>query len=200
MSSVLGKLDVIRHLISGAAWAMAGAASAGSGRGGGAGRSDETAAVHGLLLLGCAECLGSTQCRINVGGTIGKKSAYRQSARNWRTGPERRPCRKPASRRIPSARWKFPPMPTTASTPPARWRTSRSPGSRCRIYPELIESLAMVKKAAALANRELGRLPPDIAAAIISACDLIIAGEAPRAVRGGHAAGRCRHLHQHECQ
>jgi aspartate ammonia-lyase len=44
-------------------------------------------------------------------------------------------------------------------------------------FPELIESLAMVKKAAALANREFGKLAPEIAAAIVSACDLVIAGD-----------------------
>ena len=44
-------------------------------------------------------------------------------------------------------------------------------------FPELIESLAMVKKAAALANRDFGRLAPQTAAAIVSACDLIIAGD-----------------------
>ena len=44
-------------------------------------------------------------------------------------------------------------------------------------YPELIESLAMVKKAAAIANRELASLKPEIASAIISACDLLIAGD-----------------------
>jgi aspartate ammonia-lyase len=44
-------------------------------------------------------------------------------------------------------------------------------------FPELIESLAMVKKAAALANRDFGRLTPEIAAAIVSACDLVIAGD-----------------------
>ena len=44
-------------------------------------------------------------------------------------------------------------------------------------FPELIESLAMVKKAAALANRDFGSLDPETAAAIISACDLLIAGE-----------------------
>ena len=44
-------------------------------------------------------------------------------------------------------------------------------------FPELIESLAMVKKAAALANRDFGRLKPEIAAAIVSACDLVIAGD-----------------------
>ena len=46
-------------------------------------------------------------------------------------------------------------------------------------YPELVQSLALAKKAAAMANRDLGALKPDIAAAIISACDLVIAG-------GGH--------------
>ncbi|MFN4140693.1 aspartate ammonia-lyase [Aestuariivirga sp.] len=44
-------------------------------------------------------------------------------------------------------------------------------------FPELIESLAMVKKAAALANRDFGSLKPEIASAIVSACDLIIAGD-----------------------
>jgi aspartate ammonia-lyase len=44
-------------------------------------------------------------------------------------------------------------------------------------FPELIESLAMVKKAAALANRDLGKLPPAAAHAIVSACDLLIAGD-----------------------
>ncbi|MBC8037548.1 MAG: aspartate ammonia-lyase, partial [Rhizobiales bacterium] len=43
-------------------------------------------------------------------------------------------------------------------------------------YPELIQSLAMAKKAAAMANRDLGTLEPAIAAAIIQACDLIIGG------------------------
>ncbi len=44
-------------------------------------------------------------------------------------------------------------------------------------FPELVQSLAMVKKAAAMTNRELGALEPGIAAAIVAACDLIIAGE-----------------------
>ena len=46
-------------------------------------------------------------------------------------------------------------------------------------YPEFIESLAMVKKAAALANRDFAKLSPEAATAIISACDVLIAG-------GGH--------------
>jgi len=37
-------------------------------------------------------------------------------------------------------------------------------------YPELVQSLAMVKKASALANRDLGALKPEIADAIIMAC------------------------------
>jgi len=50
-------------------------------------------------------------------------------------------------------------------------------GIKLSHFPELIESLAMVKKAAALANRDFGILKPEIAAAIVSACDLVIAGE-----------------------
>ncbi|MCB1379954.1 MAG: aspartate ammonia-lyase, partial [Alphaproteobacteria bacterium] len=50
-------------------------------------------------------------------------------------------------------------------------------GILLRHYPELVQSLVMVKKAAAQANRDLGVLKPNIAAAIISACDLLIAGD-----------------------
>jgi len=50
-------------------------------------------------------------------------------------------------------------------------------GILLRHYPELVQSLAMVKKASAMANRDMGVLKTDIAAAIISACDLIIAGD-----------------------
>ncbi len=42
---------------------------------------------------------------------------------------------------------------------------------------EVIRALALVKKAAALANRELGRLPADKAALIIQAADEILAGK-----------------------
>ena len=51
-------------------------------------------------------------------------------------------------------------------------------GIRLSHFPELIESLAMVKKAAAQANRDFALLKPEITAAIISACDLVIAGDA----------------------
>jgi len=44
-------------------------------------------------------------------------------------------------------------------------------------YPVFVQSLAMVKKASALANRDLGALKPEIADAIIVACDQIIAGK-----------------------
>ena len=44
-------------------------------------------------------------------------------------------------------------------------------------FPELVQSLAMVKKAAAMTNRDLGALEPGIASAIVSACDMIIAGD-----------------------
>jgi aspartate ammonia-lyase len=44
-------------------------------------------------------------------------------------------------------------------------------------YPHFIVAYAYVKKAAAMANSELGVLPKDIAEAIIKACDEIIAGK-----------------------
>lgn len=46
-----------------------------------------------------------------------------------------------------------------------------------RKYSTLIHSLAMVKKACALANQDLGHLSPEYAKAIIQASDEIIAGE-----------------------
>ena len=44
-------------------------------------------------------------------------------------------------------------------------------------FPELIKGLAMVKKAAALANRELGQLDRKKMNAIVRACDEIIEGK-----------------------
>jgi aspartate ammonia-lyase len=50
-------------------------------------------------------------------------------------------------------------------------------GVLLRHYPELVQSLAMVKQAAALANMELHALEPRIGQAIVRACERIIAGE-----------------------
>jgi aspartate ammonia-lyase len=44
-------------------------------------------------------------------------------------------------------------------------------------YPRFIHSLAYLKKAAAMANQQLGLLPDEIAAAIGKACDQISAGK-----------------------
>src|SRR5512142_3272646 len=44
-------------------------------------------------------------------------------------------------------------------------------------YPELLHSLAHIKKAAALSNYALGLLPHPIAEAIARACDDILAGQ-----------------------
>jgi aspartate ammonia-lyase len=44
-------------------------------------------------------------------------------------------------------------------------------------YPRFIHSLAYLKKAAAMANQQLGLLSPEIAGAIVEACDEIIAGK-----------------------
>lgn len=44
-------------------------------------------------------------------------------------------------------------------------------------YPEFIRSLAMVKKAAAMANHQLGLLPGELAGAITAACDEILTGK-----------------------
>src|SRR3569832_1777204 len=45
--------------------------------------------------------------------------------------------------------------------------------------PELIRAFAILKKAAALVNQDLGKLPADKAKLIVQACDEIIAGKHP---------------------
>ena len=50
-------------------------------------------------------------------------------------------------------------------------------GISIAIYPDLIRSLAQIKKAAALANQQLGLLDAKCAKAIAEACDEIIAGK-----------------------
>jgi aspartate ammonia-lyase len=51
-------------------------------------------------------------------------------------------------------------------------------GTLLRDYPEIIQSLGMVKKSAALANMELGVLDTRIGQAILRACDRVMLGEA----------------------
>lgn len=53
-------------------------------------------------------------------------------------------------------------------------------GTPISVYPQLIDALAAVKEAAALANEELGLLPADKTAAIVAAC---------REIRGGALHG-----------
>jgi aspartate ammonia-lyase len=48
--------------------------------------------------------------------------------------------------------------------------------TRISIYPDLIQALACIKQAAAVANQELGLLDPSKAAAIVKACEEIRAG------------------------
>lgn len=48
---------------------------------------------------------------------------------------------------------------------------------RLNFFPELIRALAEVKEGAALANRDLGLLDPQIARAIVSACEELREGK-----------------------
>ena len=50
-------------------------------------------------------------------------------------------------------------------------------GISIAVYPDLIRALAQIKKAAALANQQLGLLDPKLATAIAAACDEIVAGK-----------------------
>ena len=62
-------------------------------------------------------------------------------------------------------------------------------------FPELVRASALVKQAAARANRRLKQLAPEKADAIDRACDLIAKDwTLPRSIRGRCGAGRRRHL------
>jgi len=68
-------------------------------------------------------------------------------------------------------------------------------------YPQFVEALAYVKKAAALTNQQLGLLDTQVAGAIIQACDEILAGQfhaefAVDAIQGG--AGTSTNMNANE--
>ena len=71
----------------------------------------------------------------------------------------------------------------------ARARENFGEGGR-EVRPELIRAIVLVKKACALAHRELGALPAEIAGAIVAACDEALEGRhgeafATAALQGG---------------
>src|SRR4030088_2387276 len=51
------------------------------------------------------------------------------------------------------------------------------PISGFRPFPAFVRATVLVKKAAALANAESGRLAPEVCQAIVTACDEILAGK-----------------------
>ena len=66
--------------------------------------------------------------------------------------------------------------------------------------PELIRSFGFLKKAAALVNQDLGKLPPEKAALIVQAADEVISGKLECPLPFAHLADRQRHADQHERQ
>lgn len=46
-------------------------------------------------------------------------------------------------------------------------------------YPNIVRAVAEIKKACALTNKEIGALPPDVADAIVQACDELLSGAFP---------------------
>lgn len=51
--------------------------------------------------------------------------------------------------------------------------------SKLHRYPEIIRTVAQIKRACVLANRDIGAIKPDIAEAIVKACDEVIEGKFP---------------------
>ena len=63
-----------------------------------------------------------------------------------------------------------------------------------------IAALAQIKRAAAIANTELGVLAPEVSEAIVAAADEVIAGRPRRPVPDRRLPDRLGHLVQHERQ
>ena len=101
----------------------------------------------------------------------------RRPVHNYRsTRNDCRPPRPPAPNTTCSATGTSPPTPTGASTPLRASENFPITGTPISAYPHLVDALAAVKEAAARANAELGLLPPQKAAAIVTACHEIRAG------------------------
>ena len=64
----------------------------------------------------------------------------------------------------------------------------------------VVRALGIVKRAAAEANMELGRLDPEIGEAIIAAAQEVIDGKLERPFPAGRLADRLGHAVQHERQ
>ena len=76
------------------------------------------------------------------------------------------------------------------------------PISGLREHPLFIRAFILLKKAAALANRELGAMDADVADSIVAACDDVARQrrEVSAALRRRRLPGRRRNLVQHECE
>lgn len=74
-----------------------------------------------------------------------------------------------------------------------------------RLHPVFIKNLAKIKRAAAISNRKAGRLKPEIANAIESACNEVVCGMFDKefivdGIQGG-ARNQCQHEHERShCQ
>lgn len=67
--------------------------------------------------------------------------------------------------------------------------------------PEFVRGMVMVKKAAAMANKELQTIPKSVANAIIAACDEVLNnGKCMGSVPGRRLPGRRRYFRKHEHQ
>ena len=66
--------------------------------------------------------------------------------------------------------------------------------------PELIRAFGTLKKACALVNQDLGKLPADIAKLIVQAAEEVIAGKLNDQFPSANLADRQRNPDQHECE
>ena len=134
-------------------------------------------------------------CRRPAPDTLRRR---RRHLKTWRRHRQRSaPC-PIASKRISSARSRFR---TNAYYGVQTLRGKENfhiTGIPMSLEPNFVKAFGYVKKAAALANRDLGVLDAKIADAIAGACDRLIARRDARPVRHRLHPGRRRHLDQHE--
>ena len=130
-------------------------------------------------------------CRTEAGHGLRLGGPHDRPRRHPRHPPRARLCSATATSR---------PTPTTACTRCAPSRTSRSPARPIADCPELVDALACVKQAAALANRDLGLLDDRARRRHRRRLRRDPRRRAARPVRRRPDPGRRRHLDQHERQ
>ena len=165
--------------------------------------ADAHACKAGALLIWkrpCVDCSASTAGAIAPTALLGAaRTDHRvHDVVDLNDGRIPLPCQGRAPKPTASAPSRSRPTNIGARRPSARSAISRSAG---RSSPSsIMRALGIVKRAAAEANMELGRLDPKLGKAIVAAAQEVIDGKLDEHFPAGRLADRLRHAVQHERQ